>query len=116
MTLNTYAKLIIRLQPNGRRLFQQQIISPLPSTKSSIREASSGATLEYDSPKAYKLHMLEQGPSTHVSCNREEGLDFYKKMQVVRRMEASANNMYKSKLIRGFCHLYSGQVCCCYCY
>ncbi len=55
--------------------------------------------------------MLEQGPSTHVSCNREEGLDFYKKMQVVRRMEASANNMYKSKLIRGFCHLYSGQVC-----
>jgi TPP-dependent pyruvate/acetoin dehydrogenase alpha subunit len=54
--------------------------------------------------------MLDQGPSTHVSCNREEGLDFYKKMQVVRRMEASANNMYKSKLIRGFCHLYSGQV------
>ena len=55
--------------------------------------------------------MLEKGPSTHVSCNKEEGLDFYKKMQVVRRMEASANNMYKSKLIRGFCHLYSGQVC-----
>lgn len=54
--------------------------------------------------------MLDQGPSTHVSCNREEGLDFYKKMQIVRRMEASANNMYKSKLIRGFCHLYSGQV------
>ncbi len=68
--------------------------------------------MAYDSPTAYKLHMLEQGPSTHVSCNREEGLDFYKKMQVVRRMEASANNMYKSKLIRGFCHLYSGQVCC----
>ena len=54
--------------------------------------------------------MLEQGPNTHVSCNREEGLDFYKKMQIIRRMEASANNMYKSKLIRGFCHLYSGQV------
>jgi hypothetical protein len=107
----TYANLINRLQPNGRRLLQQQISSSLSSTKSSIREASSGATLEYDSPKAYKLHMLEQGPSTQVSCNREEGLDFYKKMQVVRRMEASANNMYKSKLIRGFCHLYSGQVC-----
>lgn len=75
-----------------------------------VRKASSGATLEYDAPKAYKLHMLEKGPSTHVSCNKEEGLDIYKKMQVVRRMEASANNMYKSKLIRGFCHLYSGQV------
>lgn len=76
----------------------------------SIREASSGALLEYDAPNAYKFHMLDQGPSTHVSCNREEGLDYYRKMQVVRRMEASANNMYKSKLIRGFCHLYSGQV------
>jgi len=54
--------------------------------------------------------MLEKGPSTHVACNREEGLDYYKKMQIIRRMEASANNMYKSKLIRGFCHLYSGQV------
>ncbi len=74
------------------------------------RQASSGSTLGYDAPNAYKLHMLEEGPNTHVSCNREEGLDFYKKMQVVRRMEASANNMYKSKLIRGFCHLYSGQV------
>ena len=55
--------------------------------------------------------MLEEGPNTHVSCNREESLDFYKKMQIIRRLEASANNMYKSKLIRGFCHLYSGQVC-----
>ena len=112
--MNTYAKLITRLQPNGRRLLQlQQTGTPLAGV-SSIRDASSGTTLEYDAPKAYKLHMLEQGPSTHVSCNREEGLDFYKKMQVIRRMEASANNMYKSKLIRGFCHLYSGQVCYCF--
>lgn len=56
--------------------------------------------------------MLKDGPSTNVSCTRDEGLRFYKDMQIVRRMEASANNMYKSKLIRGFCHLYSGQVRC----
>ncbi|CAF0970240.1 unnamed protein product [Adineta steineri] len=116
--MNTYAKLLIRLQPSGRQLLQQQqqheqIASSLPTVFSSVRKASSGTTLEYDTPKAYKLHMLEKGPSTHVSCNREEGLEYYKKMQVVRRMEASANNMYKSKLIRGFCHLYSGQEAVC---
>ncbi|CAF1237860.1 unnamed protein product [Adineta steineri] len=116
--MNTYAKLLIRLQPSGRQLLQQQqqheqIASSLPTVFSSVRKASSGTTLEYDTPKAYKLHMLEKGPSTHVSCNREEGLEYYKKMQVIRRMEASANNMYKSKLIRGFCHLYSGQEAVC---
>lgn len=107
--MNTYAKFLSRLQPTSQRLLhpQQQKQQITPVVIQIKREAS---TLEYDAPNAYKLHKLEKGPSTHVSCNREEGLEYYKKMQVVRRMEASANNMYKSKLIRGFCHLYSGQV------
>ncbi|XP_018321540.1 probable pyruvate dehydrogenase E1 component subunit alpha, mitochondrial isoform X2 [Agrilus planipennis] len=59
--------------------------------------------------KPYKLHKLDTPPSASTTLSREDALKYYREMQVVRRMEASANNLYKTKLIRGFCHLYSGQ-------
>lgn len=62
--------------------------------------------------KPYKLHRLDFGPSTTVTCTRDDALNFYRKMQTIRRMETAANNMYKEKLVRGFCHLYSGQEAC----
>jgi len=59
--------------------------------------------------KPFKLHKLEQGPSTSVSLNRDDALLYYRQMQTIRRMETAAGNLYKEKAIRGFCHLYSGQ-------
>ena len=59
-----------------------------------------------DSP----LHLLDSGPPKKAVLTREDGLHYYKEMQIIRRMETAASTLYKSKIIRGFCHLYSGQV------
>jgi pyruvate dehydrogenase E1 component alpha subunit len=60
----------------------------------------------------YRLHHLDNGPSTTVTVTRDESLKLYEQMQVIRRLETSAGNLYKEKIVRGFCHLYSGQEAC----
>jgi len=62
--------------------------------------------------KPFKLHKLETGPSTNVTVTRDEALKYYAQMFTIRRLENAAGNLYKEKIIRGFCHLYSGQEAC----
>ena len=59
--------------------------------------------------KPYRLHKLENGPCTNVKVTKEDALNYYRKMIVIRRLETACGNLYKEKVIRGFCHLYSGQ-------
>lgn len=73
-----------------------------------IRCMSTASTAKF-SVRDFKIHKLESGPSTEVELNREDGLHMFKQMVRIRRMEAAANSLYKEKIIRGFCHLYSGQ-------
>ncbi|KAG8248036.1 pyruvate dehydrogenase E1 component subunit alpha, mitochondrial-like [Homalodisca vitripennis] len=75
----------------------------------SANSYASEATFE---TKPYKLHKLENGPSTSVTVTKEDALKFFRQMQTIRRLETSAGNLYKEKIIRGFCHLYSGQEAC----
>lgn len=57
----------------------------------------------------YKLHRLEEGPTTEVQTSKSEPLGIFKTMYTMRRMELAADMLYKQKLARGFLHLADGQ-------
>ena len=53
---------------------------------------------------------MEEGPNTTVTLSHQDVLKYYKDRQMIRKIETAAGNLYKEKIIRGFCHLHSGQV------
>ncbi|KAI9594910.1 Dehydrogenase, E1 component [Syncephalis fuscata] len=57
---------------------------------------------------AFEVYECDE-PSRAVTISKKELLDMYREMVVVRRMEMAADGLYKAKLIRGFCHLCTGQ-------
>ena len=55
-------------------------------------------------------HLLDALPSNKVECTKDELMRYLTQMLRIRRMEMSADALYKGKQIRGFCHLSIGQV------
>lgn len=55
---------------------------------------------------------MDNGPDTNGNVTRDEAIKMYRDMQMIRRIETAAGNLYKEKIVRGFCHLYSGQEAC----
>jgi len=60
-----------------------------------------------------KMYLLDQAPPTESEVTPETAVKYYTQMQTIRRMELKADQLYKQKVIRGFCHLYDGQEACC---
>lgn len=53
---------------------------------------------------------METGPPLEATLTREEGLAYFKEMMNIREMELAARDLYQKKIIRGFLHLFVGQV------
>ena len=61
----------------------------------------------------FEGHKLDEMPDQKVETTKAEVLGFFKDLFRMRRMEISADVLYKGKFIRGFCHLYDGQEAIC---
>lgn len=77
-----------------------------------------GASCSYSKDATFEikrcdLYRLEEGPPATALLTREDGLRYYRTMRAIRRLEARADQLYKQKFIRGFCHLCDGQEACC---
>ncbi|XP_059648934.1 pyruvate dehydrogenase E1 component subunit alpha, mitochondrial-like [Cornus florida] len=81
-------------------------ISCTPSLHRPFSSDTTTITVETSAP--FTAHQCDP-PSRSVDTSPKELLSFFHDMALMRRMEIAADSLYKSKLIRGFCHLYDGQ-------
>ncbi|KAH9173502.1 pyruvate dehydrogenase e1 component alpha subunit [Lactarius sanguifluus] len=109
--MSSLARLRSRVLPTARQLpfarsLQTSADTTLP-TQSIPEDSSTPFTvkLHEDSFRAYNT----DPPSLDVQVTKDSLLKHYQTMVTMRRMEQAADALYKSKLIRGFCHLAIGQ-------
>jgi pyruvate dehydrogenase E1 component alpha subunit len=70
------------------------------------KSASRKAIVSQDAARANRERPREPVP---YKATREELLEFYRQMLLIRRFEEKAGQLYGLGLIGGFCHLYIGQ-------
>ena len=85
-------------------------VAPLHVTSRAIATHAEAPKGEPGKSALFKLPEFEvhefPSLSTEVVATKEELIKYYTDMSRVRRMELTADNMYKQRLITGFLHLY----------
>ncbi|KAJ3278995.1 alpha subunit of pyruvate dehydrogenase [Borealophlyctis nickersoniae] len=72
-------------------------------------EASSDDVYTFEFPEThFAMHNCEPVP-LKTTATKDELIDLYKMMVSIRHLETACDQLYKSKMIRGFCHLSTGQ-------
>ncbi|SGY39741.1 BQ5605_C003g02270 [Microbotryum silenes-dioicae] len=79
------------------------------TSDSSSKIESNGDTVKVALHEDYFKSHLCDIPALEMHVSKTELVDMYRNMVLVRRMEMAADQLYKAKLIRGFCHLAIGQ-------
>jgi pyruvate dehydrogenase E1 component alpha subunit len=74
----------------------------------SPKRASADASANRDAPPQTPNRERPEQPGRY-QASREELLEFYRQMLLIRRFEERAGQLYGLGLIGGFCHLYIGQ-------
>lgn len=82
--------------PSATRRTTKTVSAPTPRRK---REAAPPPTPNRERPREPERY----------SASKEEMLEFYRQMLLIRRFEERAGQLYGLGLIGGFCHLYIGQ-------
>lgn len=87
-------------------------VSCIPSLRRPLSSSSSFSddktTITVETSVPFTGHKCDPPPRT-IDTTPKELMTFFRDMAQMRRMEIAADSLYKSKLIRGFCHLYDGQ-------
>ncbi|KAL4435218.1 hypothetical protein ABPG77_001900 [Micractinium sp. CCAP 211/92] len=102
------ARSAARLAGGGSRLSAAVTAASQAQQRRSQITSSEGDTITVE-VNPFKTHRLPDPPSTTVTATKAELLQYFRDMYLLRRMEISADMLYKAKAIRGFCHLYDGQ-------
>eukprot|EP01112_Ceratiomyxa_fruticulosa_P013447 TRINITY_DN3787_c0_g1_i1.p1 TRINITY_DN3787_c0_g1~~TRINITY_DN3787_c0_g1_i1.p1 ORF type:complete len:404 (-),score=80.30 TRINITY_DN3787_c0_g1_i1:122-1333(-) len=77
------------------------------ASKSKKEDQNAGGKIKIEF-KPFEVYRCD-APENFAYTDKAELLDFFTLMSRMRRMEVVSDQLYKQKLIRGFCHLYNGQ-------